>query len=131
MSQKRNAALANLPELDDDSEQTSVRISRASALHSDPPESLGGSYDSASVPPPDLPEALDSAEQSTPELDTTSDSMLSRYFRDMATHQVMGPDEELQAAQSVEEAEFGRGGHGADAGAAGAAGCAPLLCAGR
>ena len=35
----------------------------------------------------------------------SSDSMLSRYFRDMATHQVMGPDEELQAAQAVERAE--------------------------
>ncbi len=31
--------------------------------------------------------------------------MLSRYFRDMATHQVMGPDEELSAAQAVERAE--------------------------
>jgi RNA polymerase primary sigma factor len=31
--------------------------------------------------------------------------MLSRYFRDMATHQVMGPDEELTAAQAVEQAE--------------------------
>jgi RNA polymerase primary sigma factor len=106
MSQKRDAALATLPELDDDSEHTSVRISRTSALHSDPPESLGGGgYDSAVPPQAELPENLDAAEQSTPEVDTTSDSMLSRYFRDMATHQVMGPDEELQAAQSVEEAE--------------------------
>jgi RNA polymerase primary sigma factor len=31
--------------------------------------------------------------------------MLSRYFRDMATHQVMGPDEELAAARAVEIAE--------------------------
>ena len=31
--------------------------------------------------------------------------MLSRYFRDMATHQVMGPDEELECAQCVEQAE--------------------------
>jgi len=38
-------------------------------------------------------------------IDTSADSMLSRYFRDMATHQVMGPDEELHAAQSVELAE--------------------------
>jgi len=38
-------------------------------------------------------------------LDGTTDSMLSRYFRDMATHQVMGPDEELECAQAVEEAE--------------------------
>jgi RNA polymerase primary sigma factor len=41
----------------------------------------------------------------TPDVDGATDSMLSRYFRDMATHQVMGPDEELQAAQSVEQAE--------------------------
>jgi RNA polymerase primary sigma factor len=32
--------------------------------------------------------------------------MLSRYFRDMATHQVMGPDEELACAQCVEQAEI-------------------------
>ncbi len=38
-------------------------------------------------------------------LDSTTDSMLSRYFRDMATHQVMGPDEELECAQAVEVAE--------------------------
>jgi RNA polymerase primary sigma factor len=40
------------------------------------------------------------------EVDSASDSTLSRYFRDMATHQVMGPDEELQAAQAVEQAEI-------------------------
>jgi RNA polymerase primary sigma factor len=44
-------------------------------------------------------------EQQVAESDTSTDSMLSRYFRDMATHQVMGPDEELQAAQAVEIAE--------------------------
>jgi len=39
-------------------------------------------------------------------VDGSSDSMLSRYFREMATHQVMGPDEELVAAQAVENAEI-------------------------
>ncbi|HWA77234.1 MAG TPA: sigma-70 family RNA polymerase sigma factor [Polyangiaceae bacterium] len=39
------------------------------------------------------------------DVDGATDSTLSRYFRDMATHQVMGPDEELQAAQAVEQAE--------------------------
>jgi len=39
------------------------------------------------------------------DIDSATDSTLSRYFRDMATHQVMGPDEELQAAQAVEQAE--------------------------
>jgi RNA polymerase primary sigma factor len=105
MAQKREAATANLPELDDESEHTSVRMKRASALRSDPPDTRG-SYDSGSVAPAsDMPEVLEQAEHGTPEVDSTSDSMLSRYFRDMATHQVMGPDEELQAAQSVEEAE--------------------------
>jgi RNA polymerase primary sigma factor len=33
------------------------------------------------------------------------DSMLARYFREMATHPVMGPDEELQTAIEVERAE--------------------------
>jgi RNA polymerase primary sigma factor len=36
----------------------------------------------------------------------SGDSTLSRYFRDMATHQVMGPDEELKAAQDVEGCEI-------------------------
>jgi len=39
------------------------------------------------------------------DVDTSGDSMLSRYFREMATHQVMGPDEELDCAQGVEVAE--------------------------
>jgi len=33
------------------------------------------------------------------------DSMLARYFREMATHPVMGPDEELRTAVEVEQAE--------------------------
>jgi len=33
------------------------------------------------------------------------DSMLARYFREMATHAVMGPDEELGTAVDVEKAE--------------------------
>jgi RNA polymerase primary sigma factor len=34
------------------------------------------------------------------------DSMLARYFREMATHPVMGPDEELETAIAVEQAEI-------------------------
>jgi RNA polymerase primary sigma factor len=33
------------------------------------------------------------------------DSMLARYFREMATHAVMGPEEELETAMEVEAAE--------------------------
>ncbi|WP_394823389.1 RNA polymerase sigma factor RpoD/SigA [Pendulispora albinea] len=37
--------------------------------------------------------------------DGGGDSMLARYFREMATHHVMGPEEELATAVEVEEAE--------------------------
>lgn len=82
--------------LDDDSldiedEETSVR-SRPGALPSD-------------LPPDSVMRAAPKANQKE-DIDGTNDSMLSRYFRDMATHQVMGPDEELNAAQTVEQAEL-------------------------
>jgi RNA polymerase primary sigma factor len=34
------------------------------------------------------------------------DSMLARYFRDMALHPVMGPEEELDTARTVEQSEL-------------------------
>src|SRR5262249_26035624 len=34
------------------------------------------------------------------------DSMLARYFRDMALHPVMGPEEELDTARAVEQSEL-------------------------
>jgi RNA polymerase primary sigma factor len=37
--------------------------------------------------------------------DGGGDTTLARYFRDMATHEVMGPDEELKTAVQVEESE--------------------------
>jgi len=37
--------------------------------------------------------------------DGGGDSMLARYFRDMALHPVMGPDEELDTARTVERTE--------------------------
>ncbi len=39
-------------------------------------------------------------------VDGSTDSTLSRYFREMATHQVLGPDDEVEAAQAVERAEI-------------------------
>jgi RNA polymerase primary sigma factor len=80
--------------LDDlEEEETSVR-SRPSVLPSDaPPDST---LRAATKP---------ESEKESVDVEGATDSMLSRYFRDMATHQVMGPDEELQAAQGVEMAE--------------------------
>jgi RNA polymerase primary sigma factor len=37
--------------------------------------------------------------------DTTNATLLTRYFRDMGAHQVMSPDEEVQCAQELEQAE--------------------------
>jgi len=92
------AAIAPILLDEDSSETTSVRIKRAPDFSTAPEE-----RHPETLPPP-------SATPSTPpkksEGEPGSDSMLSRYFRDMATHQVMGPDEELQTAQDVEQAEI-------------------------
>ena len=81
---------------EDAAEQTGVR--RAATLPDARPPSQVRSYAAtASKPEP--------KKKNTPSDDASGDSMLSRYFRDMATHQVMGPEEELKAAQSVETGE--------------------------
>jgi len=46
-----------------------------------------------------------SSEPQRAEDKATGDTMLSRYFRDMATHRVLRPDEEVEAAKLVEELE--------------------------
>jgi len=107
MTQKqRSAAIQNLSELDDPSEQTSVRISRSALLGSEPPPELANFEASESVAPAAGTAPSEAPEAAPPDVDGASDSMLSRYFRDMATHQVMGPDEELEVAQAVERAEI-------------------------
>jgi RNA polymerase primary sigma factor len=87
-----------------ESENTSVRIKRDPAFEADsiPPDEI--SFESLRPEPiSELGDPL--ALEKKGEVDGSTDSMLSRYFRDMATHQVMGPDEELQTAQAVEQAE--------------------------
>src|SRR5690349_17846495 len=79
---------------DDADEESAVR--QAPSFASEPP--AGEMSFPESTPPPAERETAVSA-------DVSGDSTLSRYFREMATHQVMGPDEELQAAQRVEETE--------------------------
>src|ERR1700733_6024002 len=64
--------------------------------------------------PPDLSVATSEIESVVPPKPPTAkeieegggDSMLARYFREMATHAVMGPDEELRTAIEVETAEI-------------------------
>jgi len=108
---KNRATAAKLTPIDDDmSENTSVRL--ASSTTTTPPAAdadgdftpdlLGETPQSearASVAPEPTQQDLRAMEEGG------GDSMLARYFRDMAAHQVMGPDEELQTAKAVEQAE--------------------------
>jgi RNA polymerase primary sigma factor len=93
--------LAALGLLDEDAtEATSVRA-RAVDADDDVPESEVAPVDRAPESRP--------AEAPRPNIrdveEGGGDSMLARYFRDMALHAVMGPDEELQTAKAVERTE--------------------------
>ena len=88
---------------DDHSDDTAVRYSSAFAKPSVVPPSFSARRSEST--PPTMSRRSD-VEDVRPKDDSVADSMLSRYFRDMATHQVMGPDEELQAAREVEQAEI-------------------------
>lgn len=97
-----NEALAPFPLDDDDSsENTAVRLKRAE-FDSELPDEMPPVDSVASA---SLREPTELRAPGKKELDAATDSMLSRYFREMATHQVMGPDEELQTAQQVEFTE--------------------------
>jgi len=59
-------------------------------------------------PPPSAPVPAAEPAPTRKEIDEGGgDSMLSRYFREMATHNVMGQEEELETAIDVENAEIG------------------------
>ena len=57
------------------------------------------SDDFGSIPPP-------RAEKRSSSEESAGDSMLGRYFREMSSHPIMGPDEELATAIEVENAEL-------------------------
>src|SRR5688500_7194474 len=92
-SSKRSARAhsSNASDYTEDSEDPRVRAA-GSPRPSEPPEVGEG--------------CVASTQSRAAEVVGSTVSMLSRYFRDMATHQVMGPDEELSAAQGVELAEI-------------------------
>ncbi len=111
---KNRAAAAKLPPLDDELvENTAVRIAATSTTPPPTePEPIDFASDDVISPDDPLPDEppLSSIPEPTPQdlramEDGGGDSMLARYFRDMAAHQVMGPDEELQTAKEVEQAE--------------------------
>jgi len=91
------APLSSLSDEDED-EDTSVRIASRFAREREEEEGV----QSISEPLP-APKAAPGARRNA---EKTGDSMLARYFREMATHQVMGPEDEVRAAETVEAAEI-------------------------
>src|SRR5690606_24243317 len=87
---------------DDHSDDSAVRYSSAFAKPSVVPPSFSARRSDST--PPGVTRRSE-VEEIRPKDDSVGDSMLSRYFRDMATHQVMGLAEELPAANEVEQAE--------------------------
>lgn len=116
-SKHRAAATSSLLPLEDDlNESTSVRVAAKSRAAEPAQASEDLDADLGVAEPESATRDASTSETATPPREPTSqdlraieegggDSMLARYFRDMAAHQVMGPDEELQAAKGVEQAE--------------------------
>ena len=97
---------ASEPPFADEPEDTSVRYSPAFGSTSESPDHLGMIPRFDSGPPPAARRTSSLPPPGSKAPDSPGDSTLSRYFRDMATHQVMGQEEELNAAQAVESAEI-------------------------
>jgi RNA polymerase primary sigma factor len=101
--------LASLGLLEDDgAEDTAVRARPTEVTEEEPAADF---IDLEFTPAADrAPEPTRARELPARELkdveDGGGDSMLARYFRDMALHPVMGPDEELATARTVERTEL-------------------------
>jgi RNA polymerase primary sigma factor len=86
-------------------ERTGVRRAFSTSLLEAPVADLESDVAPLAAAPE--PTARPAREIELRELDESGgDSMLSRYFREMALHPVMGPDEELDTARSVERTEI-------------------------
>ena len=100
--------LASLGLLDDDAtEDTAVRARPTTEIVEEPTADFIDLdlpiVDRTVAEPPARPAA---AKEMKDVEEGGGDSMLARYFRDMALHPVMGPEEELQTARTVERTEI-------------------------
>jgi RNA polymerase primary sigma factor len=68
-------------------------------------EPEGPSEPSEEPSPEDLEEVEREAAKAINDLERNDRSMLGRYFREMANHRVLSPDEELEAARRIHELE--------------------------
>ncbi|EYF05879.1 sigma-70 family RNA polymerase sigma factor [Chondromyces apiculatus] len=99
-------SLAKRGLLDDDhAEETGIRARGTDFIDEEPPSEFLD-MDLNAVERFPAPERVTRLERELKDVeDGGGDSMLARYFRDMALHPVMGPDEELDAARGVERTE--------------------------
>jgi RNA polymerase primary sigma factor len=92
---------------DEGTEETAVRARPADVVEDEPSAEF---IDLEFAALDRAPEPARAREMPTRELkdveDGGGDSMLARYFRDMALHPVMGPEEELETARAVEKSEL-------------------------
>ncbi len=100
--------LASLGLLEDDgAEETAIRPRPTEPIDEEPAAEF---IDLEFAPVERTPEPIRARELPARELrdveEGGGDSMLARYFRDMALHPVMGPDEELETAKTVERTEL-------------------------
>jgi RNA polymerase primary sigma factor len=100
--------LATLGLMEDDAaEETAVRPRPTEAVEDEPAaEFIDLEFTTVErAPEPSRPAELQPRDLRDVE-DGGGDSMLARYFRDMALHPVMGPEEELDTARAVEQSEL-------------------------
>jgi RNA polymerase primary sigma factor len=99
--------LAEVDLLEDDAhEETAVRPRPTDAATPASAEFIDLDFGAVAERPAE-PVAPRAATPGTREMDEGGgDSMLARYFRDMALHPVMGPEEELDTAKNVERTEI-------------------------
>jgi RNA polymerase primary sigma factor len=72
------------------------------------PEAVVESTEPAVEPSPeDLEEVEKESQKAVGDLERNDRSMLGRYFREMANHRVLAPDEELEAARRIHQLEVG------------------------
>ena len=112
MSKSKNSAAAVVPAAAD-AEPESTRVAGATAAAPTADVDLLDEEFEAAEAAAAEPLANDLEGEKSPKPPTDKeieegggDSMLARYFREMATHPVMGPEEELKTAIEVENAEM-------------------------
>lgn len=101
-----NASDMDMGLLDEDSvaDEAAIRPRPSAILEPEPTTAEFIDLEFSPLSRPDSPRPNADREMRDIE-DGGGDSMLARYFRDMALHPVMGPEEELETARTVERTE--------------------------